>query len=251
MGAKGSKLVPPQNADEFLAMFDCSNEFGEPLSCYLAAKNVWESVGGKETMTKSQFFAAIGVDEKNALPEEKDLFAAVWHAFDVNNNNKLEFSEWLLYYGTAHYGSRVQVNQALFVIMYTNADGKLSRKEVELMFRRSALMQKKLSVLGVGADAFQILSRGELAQLRSQAKSTEDFVRLCEEAKKRLIQTSMPPKIVLTDEELEKVKKSVAEFFVISDTDKSGDIDYDEFMSVMEKFPELMPVNVFRKRNSY
>jgi len=249
MGAKGTKLIPPKNADEFLAMFDCSNEFGEPLSCYLAAKNIWEgTVGGKDTMTKSQFFAAIGVDESDEMPEEKELFSAVWHAFDVNGNNKMEFSEWLLYYGTAHYGSMSQINQAMFAIMDANGDGKLSKKEVELMFRRSALIQKRLTALGVGADAFQILSRGELAQLRSQAANTEDFVRLCEDAKKKLLKTSMPTKIVLTDEEIEKVKKSVAEFFVIADIDKSGDIDYDEFIHVMENFPELMQVNVFRRK---
>jgi len=248
MGAKGTKLVPPHNADEFLAMFDCSNEFGEPLSCYLAAKNIWESaVCGKDTMTKAQFYGAIGLDEKEVIPEEKEMFGAVWRAFDVNGNNKMEFSEWLLYYGTAHYGTPAQVNQALFAIMDVNGDGKLSKKEVDLMFRRSALMQKRLNALGVGADAFQILSRGELAQLRSQAADTEDFVRLCEDAKKQLLQKSMPTKIVLTDEEVENVKKNVAEFFVIADVDKSGDIDYDEFMHVMEKFPELMPVNVFRK----
>jgi len=248
MGAKGTKLVPPQTAEEFIAMFDCSNEFGEPISCYLAAKNAWESaVGGKDTMNKTQFFSAIGIDEKEAIPEEKELFAAVWHAFDVNGNNKMEFSEWLLYYGTAHYGTNSQINQAMFAIMDVNGDGKLTRKEVELMFRRSALIQKRLSALGVGADAFQILSRGELAQLRSQAASTEDFVRLCEDAKKQLLKNSMPTKIVLTDEEIEKVKKSVAEFFVIADIDKSGDIDYDEFLHVMEKFPELMQVKVFRK----
>jgi len=248
MGAKGTKLVPPHDADEFLAMFDCSNEFGEPLSCYLAAKNAWESVAGsKETMNKSQFYSAIGFDEKEAVPEEKELFSAMWHAFDVNGNGKMEFPEWLLYYGTSHYGTAAQVNQALFAIMDVNGDGKLSKKEVESMFRRSALMQKRLNALGVGSDAFQILSRGELAQLRSQAASTEDFVRLCEDAKKQLIKTSMPTKIVLTDEDIEKVKKSVAEFFVIADADKSGDIDYDEFMHVMEKFPELMQIKVFRK----
>jgi len=249
MGAKGTKLVPPRDANEFLAMFDCSNEFGEPLSCYLAAKNAWEvAVGGKDTMNKSQFYAAIGVDEKDAIPEEKDLYAAVWHAFDVNGNGKMEFSEWLLYYGTAHYASAEQVNTALFAIMDVNGDGKLSKKEVETMFRRSELIRKRLSALGVGADAFQILSRGELAQLRSQATSPEDFVRLCEEAKKQLIKTSMPSKITLTDEDLDKVKKSVAEFFVIADIDKSGDIDFDEFMHVMTNFPELMQVAVFRRK---
>jgi len=247
MGAKGTKLVPPHNAEEFLAMFDCSNEFGEPLSCYLAAKTVWEgAVGGKETMNKAQFFAAIGVDE-DAIPEEKELFSAVWRAFDVNSNNKMEFCEWLLYYGTAHYASPSQIHQALFAIMDANEDGKLSKKEVEVMFRRSALVQKRLNALGVGADAFQLLSRGELAQLRSQATTTEDFVRLCEDAKKQLLKTAMPTKIVLTDEESENIKKRVEEFFVIADIDKSGDIDYDEFMHVMEKFPELMEVNVFRR----
>jgi len=249
MGAKGTKLVPPRDANEFLAMFDCSNEFGEPLSCYLAAKNAWESVvGSKDTMNKSQFFSAIGIDEKEAIPEEKDLYAAVWHTFDVNGNNKMEFSEWLLYYGTAHYASPSQVNTALFAVMDCNGDGKLSKKEVESMFRRSKLIHKRLSALGVGADAFQILSRGELAQLRSQASSPEDFVRLCEDAKKQLIKTSMPAKITLTDEDLEDIKKRVAEFFVIADVDKSGDIDYDEFLHVMEKFPELMQVSVFRRK---
>jgi len=249
MGAKGTKLVPPRDANEFLEMFDCSNEFGEPLSCYLAAKNAWEAAaGGKDTMNKSQFFAAVGLDEKDCIPEEKDLFSAVWHTFDVNGNNKMEFSEWLLYYGTAHYASPSQRNTAMFAIMDCNGDGKLSKKEVETMFRRSALINKRLTALGVGADAFQILSRGELAQLRSQAASPEDFVRLCEEAKKRLIQTSMPSKITLTDEDLEKVKKSVAEFFVIADVDKSGDIDYDEFIHVMENFPELMQISVFSRK---
>ena len=191
------------------------------MSCYLAAKSAWEAaVGGKDTMNKTQFFAAIGLDEKDCIPEEKDLYAAVWHTFDVNGNNKMEFSEWLLYYGTAHYASPAQVNTAMFAIMDANGDGKLSKKEVEIMFRRSELIHKRLTALGVGADAFQILSRGELAQLRSQASSPEDFVRLCENAKKQLIKTSMPAKIVLTDEDLEKVKKSVNEFFVIADADK-------------------------------
>jgi len=249
MGAKGTKLTPPRDANEFLEMFDCSNEFGEPLSCYLAAKNAWESaVGSKETMNKTQFFNAVGIDEKECVPEEKDLYAAVWHAFDVNGNNKMEFGEWLLYYGTAHYATQSQINTALFAIMDCNNDGKLSRKEVETMFRRSELINKRLTALGVGADAFQILSRGELAQLRSQASSPEDFVRLCEEAKKKLMKTSMPAKITLTDEDLEKIKKSVAEFFLIADVDKSGDIDYDEFIHVMEKFPELMQVSVFRRK---
>jgi len=249
MGAKGTKLVPPRDANEFLQMFDCSNEFGEPLSCYLAAKNAWENaVGGKDTMTKAQFYGAIGLDEKEAMPEEKELYAAVWRTFDVNGNNKMEFSEWLLYYGTAHYASPSQVNTALFAVMDVNGDGKLSKKEVETMFRRSALIHKRLAALGVGSDAFQILSRGELAQLRSQASSPEDFVRLCEDAKKQLIKTSMPAKIVLTDEDVEKVKKSVNEFFVIADIDQSGDIDFEEFLHVMEKFPELMEVTVFRKK---
>jgi len=247
MGAKGTKLVPPKNANEFLAMFDCSNEFGEPLSCYLAAKNAWESaVGGKDTMTKAQFFSAIGVDE-DSIPEEVELFTAVWHVFDVNNNNKMEFGEWLLYYGTSHYGNPSQINQAMFAIMDANGDGKLSKKEVELMFRRSALIQKRLNALGVGADAFQILSRGELAQLRSQAQNTEDFVRLCEDAKKQLLKSTMPDKIVLTPEDFEKLKKSVAEFFLVADIDRSGDIDYSEFVHVMETFPELMQIKIFRK----
>jgi len=249
MGAKGTKLVPPKDANEFLAMFDCSNEFGEPLSCYLAAKNAWElAVAGKDTMNKAQFFAAVGLDDKETIPEEKELYSAVWRAFDVNGNNKMEFGEWLLYYGTAHYASPSQVNTAMFAIMDANGDGKLSKKEVETMFRRSALISKRLTALGVGSDAFQVLSRGELAQLRSQASSPEDFVRLCEDAKKRLIETSMPSKITLTDEDVEKVKKSVAEFFVIADVDKSGDIDYDEFVHVMDKFPELMQITVFSSR---
>jgi len=248
MGAKGTKLVPPHNADEFLAMFECKNEFGEPLSCYLAAKNAWESaVFGKENMTKAQFFTAIGLDDKDVLPEEKEFFSAVWRAFDVNGNNKMEFCEWLLFYGTSHYGTPSQINQALFAIMDVNGDGKLSKKEVDLMLRRSALMQKRLNALGVGADAFQILSRGELAQIRSQATSTEDFVLRCERAKQQLIKTSMPTKITFTDEEVEKIKKSVAEFFVIADVDKSGDVDYEEFMHVAESFPELMQINLFRK----
>jgi len=244
MGAKGSKFVIPLNAEDFLAMFECKNEFGEPMSCYLAAKNIWEqAVGGKDTMTKAQFFSAIGVDEKTSAPEEKEFFSAVWHAFDVNGNKKMEFGEWLLYYGTSHYGTPSQINQALFAIMDANHDGKLSKKEVEVMFRRSALMQKRRNALGVGADAFQILSRGELAQLRSQAKTTEDFVRLCEEAKKQLIESTMPAEIALTEEEEEKVKKSVAEFFVIADVDKNGVVDYDEFIHMSETFPELMQFN--------
>lgn len=134
---------------------------------------------------------------------DEDLARKVFASFDADHNGTLEIDEYLTMMGVLHWGSIEQKLKASFSLFDKNGDGQLSPKEINEMFV-SMVKQKRA---------------GELS----------------EKTKTKVLTST----ITLSEKDLDSINRVVLTVFEKVDTDKSGEIDYQEFITGFTTHPDI------------
>lgn len=134
---------------------------------------------------------------------DEDLARKVFASFDADHNGTLEIDEYLTMMGVLHWGSVEQKLKASFSLFDKNGDGQLSRVEINEMFV-SMVKQKRAA--------------------EQSSKSG-----------KRVTAST----VSLSEKDMDSISRVVNTVFDKVDTDKSGEIDYDEFIKGFTTHPDI------------
>jgi len=124
----------------------------------------------------------------------------IWNIFDVDGNGTMSEEEFLLYIGVNEYGSLKQRLLCAYLLADKNGDGRLTKKEINVVFSRMMRIKKRAEVPGPHAK-------------------------------------KMAAKLIPADKE--RIAAALERFMAVADHDNSGVVSLDEFLGTADKHPEL------------